>query len=63
MPTPAEPIVIHLGAVVDVCPQEYPIAYGHLLNSYRFNLESSTLFLCYKRETTKRYCQFFFEKL
>ena len=42
--TPAEPIFIHIGPVDGVCPQEYPIVYAYLLNSYCFNLESSTLF-------------------
>ena len=61
--SPAEPIVIHLGPVDGACPQEYPIAYAHLLNSYCFDLESSTLFLYYNRETTNKNCQFCCEKL
>ena len=61
-PTPTEPIVNHLGPVDGVCPQEYPIAYAHLLQSYCFELEPSTLFLYYNHQTTKRYCQFCFEK-
>ena len=53
IPTPAEPIVIHLGPVDGVCPQEYPITYARLLNSYYFDLEPSTLFLYYNHETQK----------
>ena len=63
IPTPTEPIVNHLGPVDDVCPQEYSIAYAHLLESYCFELKPSTLFLYYNHPTTKRYCQFCFEKL
>ena len=61
--TPTEPIVNHLGAVDGVCPQEYPIAYAQLLQSYCFELEPSTLFSYYNHQTTERYCQFCFEKL
>ena len=42
IPTPTEPIVNHLGPVDGVCPQEYPIAYAHLLQIYCFELEPST---------------------
>ena len=63
IPTTAEPIINDLGPVDDVCPQEYPIAYAHLLLSYCFELEPSILFLYYNRQTTKRYCQVRFEKL
>ena len=63
IPTPTEPIVNHLGPVDVVCPQEYPIAYAHLLQSYCFELEPSTLSLYYNHQTTKRYCQFRFEKI
>ena len=63
IPTPSEPIVNHLGPVDGVCPQGYPIAYAHLLQSYCFELEPSTLFLYYNHQTTKRYCQFCSEKL
>ena len=61
--TLTEPIVNRLGPVDGVCPQEYPTAYAHLLQSYCFELEPSTLFLYYNDQTTKRYCQFCFEKL
>ena len=63
IPTPIEPIVNHLGPVDGVCPQEYLIAYVHLLQSYCFELEPSTLFLYYNHQTTKIYYQFCFEKL
>ena len=63
IPTPNEPIVNHLEPVDGVCPQDYPIAYAQLLQSYCFELEPSTLFLYYNHQTTKRYCQFCFEKL
>ena len=63
IPTPTEPIANHLGPVDGVCPQEYPIAYAYLLQSYCFELEASTLFLYYNHQTTKRCCQFCFEKL
>ena len=63
IPTSVEPIINHLEPVDGVCPQEYPIAYAHLLLSYCFELELSTLFLYYNRQTTKIYCQFCFEKL
>ena len=63
IPTPTEPIVKHLGPVDGVCLQEYPVAYAHLLQSYCFELEPSTLFLYYNNQTIKRYCQFCFEKL
>ena len=63
IPTSAEPIVKHLGPVDGVCPNEYPISYAHLLLSYCFELESSTLFLYYNCQSTKRYCEFCFEKL
>ena len=63
IPTSAEPIINHLGPVDGVCPQDYPIAYAHLLLSCCFELEPSTSFLYYIRQTTKRYCQFCFEKL
>ena len=63
IPTPTEPIVNHLGPVGGVCPQEYPIAYANLLQIYCFELEPSALFLYYNHQTTKRYCQFCFEKL
>ena len=61
--TPTEPIFNHLGSVDGVCPQEYPIAYAHLLQSYCFELEPLTLFLYYNHQTTKRCGQFCFEKL
>ena len=61
--TLAEPIINHLGPVDGVFSQDYPIAYAHLLLSCCFELEPSTLFLYYNRETTKIYCQFCFEKL
>ena len=57
IPTPTEPIVKHLRPVDGVCPQAYPIAYAHLLQSY------CSEFLNYNHQTTKRYCQFCFEKL
>ena len=63
IPIPTEPIVNFLGPVDGVYPQEYPIAYAHLLQSYCFVLEPSTLFLYYNHQTTKRYCQFCFDKL
>ena len=63
IPTPTEPIVNHLGPVDGVCLQYYPVAYAHLSLSCCFKLEPSTLFLYYNRQTTKRYCQFCFEKL
>ena len=63
IPTPAESIVIHLRPVDGVCPQEYPINYTHLLNSYCFDLEPSTLFLYCNHETQKRYSKFCFEKV
>ena len=50
--TSAEPIITHL-VPVD----------AHLLHSYCFELEPSTLFLYYNRQTTKKYCQFCFKKL
>ena len=63
-PTLAEPIVIHLGPVDSICPQEYPKTYAHLINIYCFDLKPSKLFLYYNYETQKRrYCQFCFEKL
>ena len=61
--TPAEPIVFHLGPVDAVCPQKYLITYAHLLNSYYFDLEPSTLFLYSNHEAEKIYSQFCFEKL
>ena len=61
IPTSTEPIINHLGAVDGVCPEDYPIAYAHLLLSCCF--EPSTLFPYYNCQTTKRYCQFCFEKL
>ena len=63
IPTSAEPIINHLRPVDGVCPQDYPIAYAHLLHSCCFELEPSNSFLYYNRQTTKRYCQFCFEKL
>ena len=63
IPTSAEPIINHFGPVDGVCPQDYPIAYAHLLLSCCFELEPSTLFLYYNHQTTKLYCQFCFEKL
>ena len=62
IPTAAEPIVLHSGPVDGVCPQDYPITYGHLINSFCFGLEASTLFIYYNQET-KKFCKFFFEKL
>ena len=44
IPTSAEPIINHLGSVHGVCPQDYPIAYAHLLLSCCFELEPSTFF-------------------
>ena len=35
IPTTAEPIVIHLGSVEDVCQQEYPIGYAHSFENLR----------------------------
>ena len=63
IPTAAEPIVFHSGPVDGVCPQDYPITYGHLINSFCFDLEESTLFIYYSQQTTKKFCQFCFEKL
>ena len=63
IPTAAEPIVFHSGPVDGVRPQGYPITYGHLINSICFDLEASTLFIYYSQETTKKFCQFCFEKL
>ena len=63
IPTSAEPIINHLGPVDSVYPQDYPIAYAHFLLSCWFELEPSTLFLYYNRQTNNRYCQFCFEKL
>ena len=37
IPTPAEPIVIHLGPVDGLCSQEYPITHAHVLNCYCFD--------------------------
>ena len=62
VPTAAEPIVFHSGPVNGVYPQDYPTTYGHLINSFCFDLEASTLFIYYSQETTKK-CQFCFEKL
>ena len=62
IPTAAEPIVFQSGPVDDVCPQDYPITYGHLINSFCFDPETSTLFIYYSEETTKKFCQFCFEK-
>ena len=61
--TSAEPIINHVGPVDGACPQDYPIAYPYLLLSCCFELEPSTLFLYYNRQSIKRYCQFCFEKL
>ena len=63
IPTAAEPIVFHSGSVDGVCLQDYPIAYGHLINSFCCDLEAATLFIYYSQETTKKFCQFCFEKL
>ena len=63
IPNSVKPIINHLGPVDSVCPQDYPIAYAHLLLSSCFELEPSTLFLYYNRQTTKKYCQFCFEEL
>ena len=60
IPTAAEPIVFHSGPVDGVCPQDYLITYGHLINSFCFDLEASTLFIYYNtQEATKKLCHFF----
>ena len=40
IPTAAEPIMFHSGPVDGVCPQDYPNAYGHSINSFCFDLEA-----------------------
>ena len=62
IPTAAEPIC-STQSVEGVCPQYYPITNGHLINSFSFDLEVSTLFIYYSQETTKNFCQFCFGKL
>ena len=52
--TTAESIVFHSGSVDGVCTQDYPITYGHLISSFCFDLEVSTLFIYYSQETTKK---------
>ena len=54
IPTAAEPNVFYSGPVDGVCPQDYPITYEHLINSFCFDLEASTLFIYYSQETTKK---------
>ena len=34
IPTATEPIVFHSGHVDGVCPQDYPITYGHSINNF-----------------------------
>ena len=63
IPTAAEPIMFHSGPADGECPQDYPITYGHLINSFCFDLQASTLFIYYSQETTKKFSQFCFEKL
>ena len=63
IPTVTEPIILNSGPMDGLCPQDYPNTYGHLINSFCFDLEASTLFIYYSQETTKRFCQFCFEKL
>ena len=63
IPTAEAQIVFHSGPVDGVCPQDYTITYGHLINSFCFDLEASTLLIYYSQETAKKCCQFCFEKL
>ena len=58
--TQAEPIIIHLRPADGVCPQEYPIAGAHLLNSYCFDFEPLTFLKNYNFKATKRYYEFRF---
>ena len=63
IPTTAKPIAYHSESVEGVCPQDYKINFGHLINSFCFDREASTLFIYYSQETTMKFCQFCFEKL
>ena len=62
IPTAAEPIILYSGTVDGVCPQDYPITYGHLINSFCFDLEASTLFIYYSQQKTTKILPIFFSK-
>ena len=59
----AKTIMSHSELVDGVFPRDYPITYGHLINSFCFDLEPSILLIKYSTETSKRFCQFCFEHL
>ena len=50
IPTAVEPIVFCSAHVDDVCPQDYPNTYGHIINSFSFDLEALTLFITVRKQ-------------